>query len=336
MKNILWQTRTNVVYDSFEQGKLANAANGGNAYDYYAAKALTTDFNLMMDKASIMKPGDNLFNYWWRMKSHAPAAELIIKEPYPVVFGAKNKTGKTLAMIHHIDDDLEKKSIKHKWFFKQLKKKLPEMDLVVTVSDFWEKYLFQIGCSKVKVIYNSFDSKDYFVPDEEKEKFKVQYLFDERPIIYIGNAHRQKGVYEVWEALKDLNYQLVMTGSVNHAADLPVKFLTLDNRAYITLLHASDAVITFSNMTEGWNRIAHEAMLCKTPVIGSGKGGMKELLTKGGQQIAADNTEIKTKLDNALTNKISFGEKGYEYVSRFDKNYFNREWNGTIHKLLNN
>lgn len=334
MTNILWQARTNVVFDSFQQGRLANAANGGNAYDYFAAMALTSDFKVTMDKASVIKADENLFNYWWRMKTHTPAADLIIKEPYPVVFGTKNKSGKTIAMIHHIDDDLEKKSIKHKWFFKRLKKKLPEMDLVVTVSGFWERYLLQIGCSKVKVIYNSFEPKDYFISEEEVTNFKAKYFFDERPIIYIGNAHRQKGVYEVWGALKNLNYQLVMTGSENHAADLPVKFLTLNHREYITLLHASDAVITLSNMTEGWNRIAHEAMLCKTPVIGSGKGGMKELLTQGGQQIVVDNNELKTKLESALTNKKNFGEMGYEFVSRFDKDYFNREWNNTVHKLF--
>ena len=54
------------------------------------------------------------------------------------------------------------------------------------------------------------------------------------------------------------------------------------------LLSCCDIVISFSEFPEGWNRVAHEALLTKTPVIGSGQGGMNELLNKSGQIICRD------------------------------------------------
>ena len=44
------------------------------------------------------------------------------------------------------------------------------------------------------------------------------------------------------------------------------------------LLQAASVAVTMSKFNEGWCRTAHEAMLCKTPVVGSGMGGMGELL----------------------------------------------------------
>jgi glycosyltransferase involved in cell wall biosynthesis len=171
--------------------------------------------------------------------------------------------------------------------------------------------------------------------EEEINKFKLHYnLSNEQPLIYIGNAHRLKGVYEVYESLKNTPYQLVMTGSTNRATDLPVKFLNLNRHDYLCLLQASDVVITFSTMVEGWNRIAHEALLCKTPVIGSGRGGMKELLEGAGQKIVTDKTKLLTTLEDVLKQKSHFAERGFEYVQKYNTAYFEKEWVHTVNNLI--
>jgi glycosyltransferase involved in cell wall biosynthesis len=336
MKKILWQTKSAVIFNSFRQGKLMNAASGGNTYDFQAAQALASRFDFEMDETAVKKPGEHALHYWMRMlRSPVPNGDVVIKELYAVVFSKQNSYGKTVAMAHHIDDELGKNKLKHRWFFKKLKKKLPVLDLVITVSEFWEEYLRKLGCKKVKIIYNSFDLNEFNITGDQVFQFKKKYGFDDRPVIYIGNAHRLKGANDTYNALKNSGYSLVMTGSKNHETDLPVKFLNLNRSEYLILLKASDVVITMSKVTEGWNRIAHEAMLSRTPVIGSGIGGMRELLEKGGQKIITDFAGLPLAVEDALQNKNKFGEQGYSFASRFDHKYFINEWVSTIQKLLN-
>ena len=335
MTTILWQSRSPVVYGSFQKGELVNAANGGNAYDFQAIKVLAEKFRIDVDKSSVKKPGENLFQYWWRMRNHLPQSEVFIMEPFPLIFGKRPSKSKSIAVIHHIDDQGGALSLKHRWFFSRLKKQLTKIDLVITVSTYWEAYLKELGCNNVKVIYNAFNPSEYQVSQEAIARFKKQHGFnDEQPLIYLGNASRQKGVYEAYEALKDLNYQLVMSGMENRAADLPVKFLNLKRSDYITLLNAADVVVTMSKLTEGWNRIAHEALLCKTPVIGSGTGGMQELLQKAGQGIIIDPSQLTAAVQTAIANKNTLGTTGYSYASQFDQSYFEREWIQTLTDLI--
>ena len=335
MVKIIWQSRAPVVYEAVQSGHLPDGANGGNAYDYFAAMALKEEFDFSMDEAAVLKKKDSFHSYWWRMAHHPVKCDVLIREPSPIVFGRRNGKVKTVGMIHHIDDALANSSLKHKWFFNRLKKKLVEdVDLVVTVSKYWRDYLQNLGCKKIKVIYNAFDPGDYSVSEEKVKAFKEKYGFQKKiPLVYLGNAHRQKGVYEAYRALKDHNFQFVMTGAKNHAPDLPVKFLSLDKSDYSALLKSSDVVITMSRMAEGWNRIAHEALLSQTPVIGSGTGGMMELLQGGGQLAVADPANLAAAVERVLKNRKQFADSGFNYVKRFDKKYFNTEWQNTIREL---
>jgi glycosyltransferase involved in cell wall biosynthesis len=83
-------------------------------------------------------------------------------------------------------------------------------------------------------------------------------------------------------------------------------------------------------MSEGWNRIAHEAMLCKVPVIGTGSGGMKELLEGGEQHISKNFEHLPDLVKNSLKNKDELGQKGYQYASQFDMDYFQNSWKSLI------
>lgn len=337
MVNLLWQSRSPVIYDSLKMGEIVNASNGGNSYDFHAVQILASRFNVSVDPFTIKKPGENLAAYWFRMRSHKPQPDVLIMEPFPLVFGKRSASSRSIAMIHHIDEALFNSSIKHRWFFQTLKNKLQRVDLVVTVSRYWKDYLENAGCKNVKVIYNSFDPALYIADAAAVKNFKARFgLDDGRPLLYLGSASRQKGVYEAYQGVKDGNFNLVMTGSENKAPDLPVQFLNLNRPDYLLLLHASDAVITFSKLVEGWNRIAHEAMLCGTPVIGSGTGGMRELL-EGGQQFIVDRPEnLLAAVETVFQNKTGTGKAGLAFASKFDEFYFKREWIQTIESLIRN
>jgi len=66
-------------------------------------------------------------------------------------------------------------------------------------------------------------------------------------------------------------------------------------------------------------------MLCKIPVIGSGLGGMRELLEGGKQIICDDFDDLKEKVYYAL-NHPERGEMGYEFAKQFTVERFNGKW----------
>ncbi|MDF1867625.1 MAG: glycosyltransferase family 4 protein [Saprospiraceae bacterium] len=331
MKKVAWQTRSPLLFDCLNKNLLNPSANGGNAYDFYAAKSLSEKFDVIPDNKAVYKANDNVLSYWLRLSSHQPKAEVKVMEPYPVVFGSILNEGTDIAMIHHIDEDARQKSLKYKWFYKSLMKKLKKLDRVVTVSKYWKNYLEQEGCENVVIIYNSFNPSKYYFEANAIADFRNSLGFEkDKPLIYIGNAGNGKGVHEAYEALKDSPYQLVMTGRVNESKHLNVKFLNLPSREYRMLIASCDVVLAMSRMSEGWNRIAHEAMLCKVPVIGTGSGGMKELLEGGEQHISKNFEHLPDLVKNSLKNKDELGQKGYQYASQFDMDYFQNSWKSLI------
>ncbi|MDD3598359.1 glycosyltransferase, partial [Sulfuricurvum sp.] len=133
---------------------------------------------------------------------------------------------------------------------------------------------------------------------------------------------------KVHEKLKGLDAHLVTSGiSQIH---LPSINLELPFKQYIMLLQASSVVVLMSQIQEGWNRVAHEAILCRTPVIGSGSGGMKELLTKSGQHICEDWSQLGKMVLSVLQNPPE-SEAGYEYAKQFSVNQYKRSWIKLIH-----
>ena len=83
---------------------------------------------------------------------------------------------------------------------------------------------------------------------------------------------------------------------------------------------------------EGWNRTAHEAMLCKTAVIGSGSGGMEELLQGGNQIVCKDFSKLKEYVIKTLKNP-KLGEDAYNYAKEFSVAKFNNELKKIIESL---
>jgi glycosyltransferase involved in cell wall biosynthesis len=233
--------------------------------------------------------------------------------------------GNNIALIFHIDYSFQPAYLKPSWrilekiFYHHLKK----VDAIITISKYWQNHFLERGYPKVDLIYNAFDTDQFHFEAEEICEFKKKFGLEGKPIIYLGNCQRIKGVLEVYEHLKGLEAHLVTSG--RREVDLPALNLNLDYRDYLLLLRSSSLVITMSKFKEGWNRTAHEAMLCKTPVIGSGLGGMRELLEGGRQIICEEDANLKEKVYYALDHP-ELGEIGYEFAKAFTVKKFNDEW----------
>ena len=240
--------------------------------------------------------------------------------------------GKNIAFICHIDYSLQPAYLKPIWivlenaFYRHLKK----VDAIITISRYWQDHFLKKGYSPVYLIYNGFDLDQFRFKDEEVLEFRRKFLLEDKPIVYMGNCQRIKGVVEVYEQLKELNVHLVTSG--RKEVDIPALNLSLDYRDYLLLLRASSVVITMSKFMEGWNRTAHEAMLCRTPVIGSGFGGMRELL-EGGNQILCENfDELKDRVLFALDHP-EMGEAGYTFARQFTVQKLAEEWLRVIERV---
>lgn len=249
----------------------------------------------------------------------------------------KNMQGKKVIVLHHIDHTVFSVFIRPIAYFleKVFHAKAKKADMVVVVSGYWKDYLATRGYKNIKIIHNSFDVNSFNITGEEVDQFKKTYGFDSRPIIYLGNSLKAKGVVESYEALKNFNVNLVSSGE--RAVNIPAKNLNLDYRNYLRLLKASFIVVTMSKFKEGWCTTAHEAMLCGTPVIGSGLGGMKELLAGGGQMVCPDFKDLAQKVAHLLSNhnlREKMGQDGHYYAAGFTMEKFNKEWLGLIEAML--
>ena len=246
--------------------------------------------------------------------------------------------GKKVALIYHIDNSVFNPLIRAVSFFleKMFYQKLRKMDGIVTISNYWEKHFLDKGFNNVYKIYNGFDIKDFNVNEEEVADFKKRFGLKDKPIVYIGNCQKEKGIREIYEALKDLDVHLVTSGP--EMVKIPAKNLNLKYRDYLRLLKASTVVLEMHKFQTGWSRISHEAMLFRKPVIGSGAGGTKELLEKSGQIICKDFDKLREKVEFLLDNPVErerLGEKGYNYAINFTREKFNSDWLKVVNNILN-
>jgi len=244
-------------------------------------------------------------------------------------------TGRNIAIIHHLDSSQKEHPFINKLLEKKIDANLDKIDTIVTVSEYWKKEFEKKGHNDVRVVHNGFDLTSFCITDEEVAKFKEKYGLVKKPIIYIGNHQRAKGVVDAYHALRKLDAYLVTSG--NGHVNIPVQHLNLSYRDYLTLLKASSVVVALSKFKEGWNRTAHEAMLCKTPIVGVAQGGMGELLNGGKQLIlsSCQHPDWSTQLFSisemvgiamVSPRKEKLGQAGYDYAKQFTIERFEKEW----------
>jgi len=243
--------------------------------------------------------------------------------------------GKNIVVIYDVGNSF--KSV-HIQFLNKIMEKifyyaLKRVDSIIVMSKLWKEYFESRGYDNVRIIYTPFNMNVFEFTEEEIISLKEKYELTNKPIIYLGNCRRTKGVVEAYQALKELDGYLLTSGEKE--VDIPAINLNLSYRDYLRLLKASSVVVTMSKFKEGWCRTAHEAMLCKTPVVGSGLGGMKELLEGGRQIICKDFNKLREDVEYAIAHP-ELGEKGYEYASqeKFTVEYFEKEWIKLISEVV--
>lgn len=330
---VIFQMPSRLACEAFNTGGTPKGLKGGNAYEIQAMRALTRRFDVATDPAAI-RERESALTYALRLQRRRPRADLLIKNGQAVVWGPLGIAPVEVGIIHHLDWQLARSSLAWRWYFASLVRRLKRLSAVVTVSEFWRQELLRLGVRNVHLIYNSFDLAEFeFAPGEVEAVVRKHGLPTDRPLVYIGNASRHKGVEEVYRALRDSPYTLYMTGH-DPDTDIPVPCFNVDRRDYLCLLRASSLVLTMSLMLEGWNRVAHEAMLCGTPVIGSGSGGMRELLVSGGQIVHPGGAGLAEVTAAALVRRDELSAAGRAYAARLNMDYFTTAWIGFVDNIM--
>lgn len=330
---IVFQLPSRLTCQAFSAGGTPKGLKGGNAYELEAMRALARRFSVATDPAAI-RGREPAPAYALRLQMRRPRADLLVKNGQAIVWGPLGVAPVEVGIIHHLDWQLARSSLAWRGYFASLVRRLRRLTAVVTVSEFWRGELLRLGVRDVHIIYNSFDLAEFdFAPGEVEAVVRKHGLPTDRPLVYIGNASRHKGVEEVYRALRDSPYALFMTGH-DPDTNIPVPCFNLDRRDYLCLLRASSLVLTMSLMLEGWNRVAHEAMLCGTPVIGSGSGGMRELLLSGGQIVYPGGPGLAEVAAAALARRDELSAAGRAYATRLNMDYFTTAWTGFVDNIM--
>jgi glycosyltransferase involved in cell wall biosynthesis len=302
---------------------------GGNVYQKMIIEALSKthtvrSFKVFPQRLSKMRRPRILMKIMY-LNMGERSINLWIRNPYGVMgMGFHEKNKPHIALFFHRDYD----AIPNQWLSRILDllfwKNVWKCDEVVVISQYWKDFLEARGLPQVRVISYGFDLSNFHFQPDNVAGFKKRFSLTGKPIIYLGNCQETKGVREAYLSLKDSPYHLVTSGTKE--VDIPVPNLELNYEDYLLLLRSASVVLTMSKFLEGWNITAHEAMLCRTPVVGSGKGGMRELLEGGHQIICQDFSTLPGLVEYAMKNREALGEKGFNFAKQFTKEKFESEW----------
>jgi glycosyltransferase involved in cell wall biosynthesis len=315
---------------------------GGDTYNANARTALAQEFEVELVSCQA-----RLFTWFRPLKLIESFVRLFalrgrrdvwVRDFYSTLTLPFDRTkGKQVVMIHHIDFAgfawwaRVLFGVTSRLFYRNLRK----ADAIVTVSDYWKNHFVSLGYSNVHIIPNGFDLEQFAISKEAVAEFRKKYHLEGKPIVYLGNCQKVKGAVESWEALKGLDAHFVTSGK--RLVKIPARNLELSYRDYLTLLQASSVVLAMSNFQEGWGRTAHEAMLLKTPVIGSGSGGMRELLEGGGQIVVEDMRKLRKEVELLLEEpqrRAELGEMGYNFARTFSQERFEKAWIDIIRRIV--
>ena len=192
---------------------------------------------------------------------------------------------------------------------------------------------YNIPEEKAEVIYNGIDLNQYQKTDRNIARKK--YGIEGKYILFVGRISRQKGITYLIDAVKYLpkDIKVVLCASSPDTQEVleevEQKVKLYDNIIWINKMVEKEEIIElYSNaevfvcpsIYEPFGIINLEAMACKTPVVASATGGIKEVVVheETGFLVEPGNSEELAKYINILLNNkdlaVKFGENGRKRV----------------------
>jgi glycosyltransferase involved in cell wall biosynthesis len=319
---------------------MSSFARGGDYYERNVADVLKNYCHLttweLQDKLPRFLKFSRL-GYFYETWAGSPYhANLLITNKAGVFYGIKlDKFERNVLIVHHVDAYHDTHSIINRGIERYILSKLKNFDKIVTVAQYWKDFLQRyVPAEKVVVIYNSFPVQKIqsritgFDPAEFKTKHNIPLG---QRIVYAGNSLKSKGILKTKELLKNSPYHIITSGARD--VDCGTQHLTLSYQDYLRLLSIADVSVLLSEFKEGWNRIAHESLLCGTPVIGRAIAGLGELLVESKQTIYRNGDDLKALIEEVGV-RPEIVQRGQDVLKQFDIGYFEREWIKVVKDLF--
>jgi glycosyltransferase involved in cell wall biosynthesis len=306
---------------------------GGNIYNRMVFDVLKSrGFDIVTRKAYTPYHGKG-FTYMnalvtYLMKTSS-ANDLDIMDYSTAAWCSLRHRAKRVIIMFHFDPEETQKKKKHHFFFNRFLENARDAQIVV-IAQYWKNFLLSLGLSNIKVIYCAYDV-DKYKPYISRQDFLKKFALADKPIIYLGKNSKPK-TFNAYQIVRPLeNDYLIITTGPKKEFNGPVH-LDLDFNTYSSLLHFCTLTLLLPQFSEGWSRIAHESLICGSPVIGNGRGGMRELLEKTNQVIIDENKpgEIHRLIKEITTSAKRVNQEDSRYARQFDLNYFGIQWETLI------
>ena len=292
-------------------------------------------FDIAEEKAftSYLGKGFTYINalYTYFLKSSC-VSEIDIMDYEVATWCSARHRGKRIVIMFHFDLNETEKKRKHQFFFNRFLKNAKNAKVIV-IAQYWKNYLEALGLNDIEVIYCAYDVERY-KRYLSKEDFLEKYGLPDKPIIYLGKNSIPK-TWDAYNTIKPLekDYLIVTTGHMRNFNG-PIH-LDLNFEDYCSFLHFCSVTLLLPRFAEGWSRIAHESLICGSPVIGNGKGGMRELLENANQPIPGENNprEIIHMVREVISSSKRVDKKDILYAKTFDLKYFSDCWERVIREI---
>lgn len=156
----------------------------------------------------------------------------------------------------------------------------------LVVSRYWQQWLEERGFMVKYRVYNQIEGMVNAPSLEDRSYLAKKYgLKYESKWVFLGGNQLKKGgqeVIQLWrqQSIGKGDYQFIFSGKPI-ASELAVDeaIVWIDDKDYASFVSQLHVAVANSKFDEGWCRVAHEAILSDVPVVGSGRGGMGELLS---------------------------------------------------------
>lgn len=249
-----------------------------------------------------------------------PETDLWVEAVGSLALRAPGHRSPNVLVLHHLPDPDHYRSVAnvlHLLKREVVLRRMREADRVVVVSDFWAEYLADRGVTdNVVTVYNGLPVEDFDLDDEAVAARRESLCDDpDKPLIHVGPCAPGKGGHRAYEALSDADANFVTTG--RNTVDAPVTHVNPPYEEYLEVLAACDVLVAMSEVPEGWGLQVQEAMLCGTPVVGSGRGGMRTLLDGGEQVVCRDFADLPAAVEEALADGDRLGRQGRAFAEQF-------------------
>ncbi len=268
--------------------------------------------------------------------------------------GELRKIGFRGAIVVHLQNN----HLGH-WATEQLDLLASQLDAVVVCSSYLGGTFAgrsRAIAAKTKVIFNGVDIR-LFYPREDRRKAKT--------IFFVGRFDQEKGILQLVQAYgrllaKHPDAELVIAGTTGFGVHRETNYVKQVRKLSETLMREKGAHIRFpgyihhdkdlpgwfqqatifacpSLFAEPFGLVNAEAMACRTPVVGSNRGGIPEVLGDAGIVIDPENIDAFSaalaELLESFDRRAALADRALERCKqRFDWDIIATQWAGALHE----